>query len=294
MMRGWAFGAAILWVVTASACGARTGLLGGEEENLQAPGKDAGRDAPLDAVADAAPDATPDAEASVPLKPHYCPAYAVTITGDFLIFYPDTGIFAGGRHLECTPDAAQVRTMAVDSMGGVFILFSDNYIYKFDPTNGDCARTTFKPNTHGLSSVFGMAFRKTPTGDEFRALAVGALYTFDPVDFVFKAQVAAGNGLASDLQATSDGSLFGFDTYQLNQIDPGTGATLSRTPIGGLEHGAWTFLAWQGDFILFDAAPQTSGPSFVRRYHPDTKSLTYVTTYGDAINGADVPPCPPP
>jgi hypothetical protein len=286
---------ALLAATAATAACSRTGLYGPDEglelglrDAAIAPDAPLTRDATLDGDAHDAHDV--DAPEAGPL----CPAYVITLDSQFAVFYPDSGLFAEGHALQCaTLPGAQARTMAVNSKAQAFILYDDGYIYQVDPRTYACTKTIYEPQPHGVSGTFGMAFRNGAAGEEFRAISNGTLYHYDPVTFRYVSQLSVSDTtlLISDLQATPDGRLFAFDTYRIDEIDPNTGSTLSTKATPGVPHGAWTFLAWNGDFILFDADPQSPGPTTVRRYHPADGTISFVTSYPSAINGADTPPC---
>jgi hypothetical protein len=104
------------------------------------------------------------------------------------------------------------------------------------------------------------------------------------------------SGQNAELTGTGDGRLFGFFTtspVEVAEINKGSGAILSSTPLSGVETpNAWAFSFWGGDFYLYTA---TIGTSDVTHYRPSTGAVdpAYMTDIGFRIVGAGVSTCAP-
>ena len=285
--------------IASGACGSRTGFtsladFNGEGADDASPLRDGAaidRDARIDGDA-RDPDALarPDSQ-----NGKICPAYVLSLRSVFSVFYPDTGQFLDGSLAKCSADpSARPHTMTVDPKGQAYILFEDALLYHFDPITKVCEKTSFKPHIHGLASVFGMAFRESSQGLQFFARGKGDLFQLDPASFAFISQLTVTDDALSlgDLQTTHDGRLFAFDKVRIDEIDATSGSAKTLGTLPDLGQGPWTFLAWNGDYMLFDADALSDGPTTVRRYRPADGTIVEVTTHYDAIVGAGVPPCP--
>ena len=224
-------------------------------------------------------------------------------------FDPPSGVFTSVGRIDCFNGGAEVFSMTVDRKGFVYILYTDESIYRVNPADRSCNITAFPPAQLGFSR-FGMAFSSdTPGGPE-------SLYASD-LDGKGLARIDAKSyklsyvgpydgpvaGRAAALSGTGDGRLFGFfttDPARVGEIDKKSGHVTPSAPLTGVKTGTdWAFAFWGGDFWLFTAdqgtgLPQQGQSTKVTRYRPNDGSLTVtVPSAGFFVVGAGVSTCAP-
>jgi hypothetical protein len=225
-------------------------------------------------------------------------AYFLTLNGAFGTFDPNTVTFGNLHLLNCPVEdpATTPHTMALTRAGEVYALYTDDFIYHIHRDTYACERTGYKPGTNAYPHRFGMTFRWIPdAGDELRFLSPfpSRLARFDAVNIRYIEDHAVVPDILalSDLQSTPDSRLFAFDKVNLAEIDVDAGQVLDPVVLPNLPQGPWAFLAWRGDFFLFNADPAGNGPTTVRRFHPDDGSLKVVGKYDLAIVGVGASTC---
>jgi len=296
------------------ACGSRTGLVVVAERDggnvIEAGPHDATIDSPHDAGRDVGHDADADAKFDAPAPPPIIlgqgcdasqpnAAYFMTIDEKLGTFDPETLIFSDPHKVSCPVFSTEhdPHTIAVNRAGMVFVLYNDDNIYEIDPRTYACTSTPYKSGQMDYPNRFGMAFRWLQDGgDELRLLsaAPSRLAIFDPVSFKYIDELGVHPDILSipDLQATPDGGLFAFDKTYLVGLDLDSGAMIyPDQDFPNLELGPWTFLAWRGRFILFDAPGPLTTPSNIRVYDPVVMRLQMVGKYPTTIVGVAASTC---
>lgn len=322
-MRGRAYFWAFL--VTAAACGSRTGLGVDEFATLPAgPAAAVDGTIPLDASVDRAPDRElPGIEAGardVAIKSD-CPdadtTFIYVIGNDNMLyaFNPPAGTFKTIGRIACPDTRGEAPfSMAVDRRGTAYVVFSSNArnsaggrLYRVSTATAACTGTSFVPGQRGFRQ-FGMGFSTDENGPaetlyiagseqqegDARGLASIALNSFAirPIGtFVPDVQRA-------ELTGTGDGRLFAFYTREdelgsyVGELDKNTARLIAETRLPTVVQGqGWAFAFWGGDFYLF--VGPSANTTRVLRYRPADGSVTEVASLGSLVVGAGVSTCAP-
>lgn len=224
-------------------------------------------------------------------------------------FDPPSGVFTAVGRIDCFNGGAEVFSMTVDRAGYVWILYTDEQIYRVSTKDGSCNITAFTGGQLGFDR-FGMAFSSdSPGGPEslYASDLLGkGVARIDTKSFKltyigpYDGPVA---GRAAALTGTGDGHLHGFfttDPARVGEIDKKSGHVTPSAPLTGVKTGTdWAFAFWGGDFWLFTAdqsgsLPQQAQTTKVTRYRPKDQSLTVtVPSAGFFVVGAGVSTCAP-
>jgi hypothetical protein len=296
--------------VTATACGARTGLLAPEPV-------DAGPDVHHhDATVDEdAPeeDALPPIDNFVPDVPipTDCPdagstlVYLITEENELLSFYPPTLGFKTIGTIACPNTTATPFSMGVTRLGVAYSCFTNGRLYQVSTANASCKPTSYAPDQQGFAT-FCMGYAGLPDGGErlyvvdcaggaSSSLGLGWIDTQSyTLSFVGPFQP---DEPACELTGTADGRLFGFCLNQVGsgsrviQIDPTDAHVLAQNKLAvGQPNDGFAFAYWGGVFWIFTTP---GGTSTVTRWDPNTQSESNVATYPGSIVGAGVSTCAP-
>ena len=235
--------------------------------------------------------------------------YVMTRDSYLYRFDPPSSTFTSVGRIDCFNGGAEVFSMTVDRAGFVWILYTDEAIYKVNTKDRSCNISGWGAGQQGFDR-FGMAFSSdSPGGPEalYASDLLGkGLARIDPktlkLGYVgpYDGVVA---GRAAALTGTGDGRLYGFfttDPARVGEIDKKSGHVTPSNPLMGVKTGTdWAFAFWGGDFWLFTAdqsgaLPQQAKPTQVTRYRPKDGSLTVtVPNAGFFVVGAGVSTCAP-
>jgi len=316
------------WLVVGAlfaACGARTGLLGGERDASSDAGViEAGSDAKPD-VADAPPD-VPDVrdapepfdvvfDGLAPCDPEDLYIYLVTSQKDLYRYRPDTGEFFLVGQLACPSEFGNPFSMGVSRTGIAFVLYTSlgapgvtpgGRLFAVSTADASCQPTDFKPGQHDFD-LFGMGFAIDDDGKgetlyvgniEFGQTSLGlASIALDTFELTPIGPFLPNVGNEMELTSSDDGQLYGYFLDDSNnggsvaRIDKATGKILDSTllPIG-TNNSALAFAYWGGDFYVF-TAPSGDPNSTITRYRPSDGSVTVVGTLQKTVVGAGVTTC---
>jgi hypothetical protein len=316
------FGIFGVTILTAIACGARTGL---EVPSYAVP--EAGPDvfdAPPD-VFDAPPDVV-DAPPDVPVVIDECAdagtqyIYLITQENELFSFYPPDGTLNDIGPINC-PSGSTPFSMGVNRAGIAYSVFSDGNLFTFSTAHPDqCQATPYVPTKIGNGNTFGMGF-SADVADGGESLYIASddpqtgpikpeiLGTIDVNTFTLSAIDPFSQIIGSaELTGTGDGRLYGFGvdqssaggtTYHLIQIDKTDASLISELPLslpsGGARINAWAFAFFGGNFYFFTSP--TLGQTMISIYQPqpgDTSATaTQLLIANDTIVGAGVSTCAP-
>ena len=228
------FGASIL---TAAACGARTGLNVPIPPELDAGPDvvDAGPDV-FDAPVDAPPDVV-DAPPDAPVVNDCADAgttfiYVITVQNDLYSYYPPNGAFTFIGTINCpttTPNATPF-SMAVNRAGTAYVVFNSGELFQVSTADASCQTTPYTPTPfgQGKQETFGMGF-SADTMDPGETLFVASdddsangvptvpeqLGSIDTTAFQLNPLGQFPHVIGSaELSGTGDGRLFGFGVLQ--------------------------------------------------------------------------------
>ncbi|CAN5668088.1 hypothetical protein BH09MYX1_BH09MYX1_54040 [soil metagenome] len=144
--------------------------------------------------------------------------YVMTRDSYLYKFDPPTSVFTSVGRIDCFNGGAEVFSMTVDRAGYVWILYSDESIYRVSTKDGSCNITSWGAGQQGFDR-FGMAFSSdSPGGPEslYASDLLGkGVARIDPkslkLTYVgpYDGVVA---GRAAALSGTGDGRLYGFFT----------------------------------------------------------------------------------
>jgi hypothetical protein len=277
---------------------------------------DVAPDVPLDVPADIAPDVPPDVSFDAPI-PFDCVDAGITYI--YLMdnertlwrFYPPDNSFSPVGIIECpAPDGTSPFSMAVDSKGTAYVVFTDGHLYEVDVSDASCKATPHVPG-EGMFKAFGMSFARDPDGVKERLYVADSQY---PESFhskglgvvdtsTFETQLigpfdADPGPLRIELTSTA-GKLYGYaDPGQFGrilEIDPATAHVSKVTPavLEDVSAVSFAFAFWGGRFYVFMGANGFGG-THVHVIHPDTgESFLAFTQPGTLIVGAGVSTCAP-
>jgi hypothetical protein len=298
-------------IVSAIACGARTGL-----DVPPPPTVDAGVDhvdAPPDVV-DAPPDVV-DAPPDVPIVSDCEDAgttyiYVITEENDLYGYYPPSNSFHPIGTIQCpTPKTNTPFSMAVDRKGTAYVVFSPSgELFQVSTADASCKPTGFVSQQGGFNPTFGMGY-SADLNDPGETLFVAGdgtatdpqrLATIDTTTFQLSVVGPFSQTIGNaELTGTGDGRLYaygvGTGVVNLAQIDKTSANVLSNVELQlptGDNIDAWAFAFWGGNFYFFSSSQP--GSSDVSVYTPGgSTSTTLLTTLGNTIVGAGVSTCAP-
>ncbi|MFO0616952.1 MAG: hypothetical protein U0414_30435 [Polyangiaceae bacterium] len=235
--------------------------------------------------------------------------YVVTASERLYRFDPPTGAFSLVGNVDCgLPPETTPYSMAVDRHGVAYVLYTDGEIFRVKISDASCEPTEFQAGQSGFFS-FGMGFSSNPAdGTEtlfvaessFDAPSLG-LASIDTatleLDFIGPFSAPLGR---SELTGTGDGKLFAYSLDdpgpggEISELDKDTAAIVSITHVSvGDPQNAFAFASWGGAFYMFTALIE-EGTTFVRRYEPDTMTLTNAGSLpSEIVVGAGVSTCAP-
>jgi hypothetical protein len=221
-------------------------------------------------------------------------------------YWPPTGEYSKVGETWCNGNWYFGNSMAIDRHAIAWLGDDAGGLSKIDLSNGNCTATSYSPAAP--FNLFGMAFTRdaaAPTGERlFLSQEIlpdptkadpptRALGTVDTTSLSASlvSNVSMGN---TDLSGTGDGRLYAFEKQTGNwanlvELDPTSGAVLSKTLLAGIQIGSdWAVAAWGGDIYLFNGG-------VVADYHPSTQLVTYppgpATQF--VVFGAGVSSCAP-
>ena len=306
------------------ACGSRTGLFGGDDDetgpgpfdsgllgdssgfhpDVMIPSLDSGLP-PIDAAPrDASRIDCPDADATL--------VYVVTDSYQLYSYFPTDGSFTFISNIACPSNgSATPFSMAVDRKGIAYVAYNDGNLYRVSTATGACIPTTFQPHPTGTPfDLFGMGFATNAAGPT-ESLYVASSDTFDllgRIDTTSFGLTTVGSFVPvihqAELTGTGDGRLFAFYNKNdsstvgnpppsfIGEIDTTTARVVAETgfPTVGQGNG-WAFAFWGGDFYMFTS--ESGAGSDVTRYRPADGSTTVVGSLPAVIVGAGVSTCAP-
>ena len=254
--------------------------------------------------------------------------YLIAKDGMLMSFYPPTGSFTTIERILCPALPGETPfSMAVDRTGLAYILFS-NVDSNRDHPFGELFRTSTKPNSpcqptrfqsgeQGFAATFGMGFSSDAL-DAGETLFVAA---GSPSQSVLAPSVLASLDTKSyalgvvgnfnppryqpELTGTGAGDLFAFYSIPVSPVLPATGSAIgqidkttgritaqSNLP-GVIQHDAWAFAFWGGDFYTFTVPVQGGNSSVVTRFRPSDGTVVRVAQSDHLIVGAGVSTCAP-
>jgi hypothetical protein len=278
------------------ACGARTGLLEGGPDIIDAPG-----------------DVVFNIPSDIPLQSD-CPDAAATlvyvITQDDLLysFYPPAAAFSLIGRVACPGSGGSAFSMAVDRAGIAYVLYSTGDIFRVDTATAACTPLPYAPGQSGFTN-FGMGFAAnggaSPSetlyieGDTYFSSGGGEAPGLASLDTTTWTVTRIGSTIppfaGGELTGTGDGELFTFFFYEtdavgarVGQLDKTTGQLLESVELAEvmIERESFAVAFWGGDFYLF-----TDGT--VTKYSPGTGSTAVVANLDNFIVGAGVSTCAP-
>jgi hypothetical protein len=284
------------------ACGARSELLGPEE--------DAALDAKPTLDARHEPDVIeePVIDVVFPDVPIVsdCPdagatlVYVLGSANQLYSFYPPTLAFTPIGTIGCTSPSSP-NSMAVTRSGIAFAGFLNGTLFEVSTANAACKSTTYQPNQDGMLT-FGMGYAGDPDGGETLYVAGNGgdgggqgLASIDTtlfkLDFIAQFQPMQPN---CELSGTGSGQLFGFCPLTtgsvLNEIDTSTAQIITSHHLAaGSNAQSFAFAFWGGDFWIFTG----NGGSTITEYDPIALTETNVATAPIEIVGAGVSTCAP-
>jgi hypothetical protein len=281
------------------ACGSRTGLLAGVDDNAPADGALP----PIGVTPPKGMTGCPDAAATV--------VYVVTTSNTLYSYLPPATLRRLGTIACPAAPGDQPFSMAVDRTGIAYVVFRPSGdLFRVSTATLTCRPTSFVPQQHNFATTFGMAF-SSDTKDKGETLYVAG--DMDPpqlarIDVGTFALTVIGDFQPSisqaELTGTGAGDLFGFWQAATSvdsaivQIDKSSGRVTASSSLPGVSQGdAWAFAFWGGDFYTF-TAPTTAANSVatttvIHRYSPSDGSVTQVAQVNDVIVGAGVSTCAP-
>jgi hypothetical protein len=268
----WILSCAALWALTA--CGARTGLPGDDDDDLQLPHGCTRTDEPT--------------------------VYVVSSTDDLYSFDPPRASLSRVGHLEC--ETGHPNSMAVSRTNEAFVGYQGGHLYRVSTKDARCEDTPFDV-AQLQADRYGMGFSADPaTGEDTlfiaesfeqgpsRGLEYVDTTTFD-LHFVGAFDPPL---LRVELTGTGDGRLYGFAMDEAGSrlviIDEDTAQVRTERTLD-VFGASFAFAFWGGDFYLFTSEHDVG--STVSRYSPATGSLDRVGTVGAEIVGAGVSTCAP-
>jgi hypothetical protein len=276
----------------ASACGARTGLLGIGDEGPDASGNrtDAALDAPIDGL------------------PPKCRALdetilLVTTAGDLHRFHPLTLQTELLGNLHC---GTVINSMTVSRSHDLYVGAASGALFIANPKSLECRPTPFDGSQVGFNR-YGMGFTAddVPSGESLFITPrlnerVGRLMRLDVETFVASTVGTFFPTLPpSEVKGTGDGRLYlvhvadGTQSARLVTVDKKT-AALGRSvdlPLPSNYLG-FDFAFWGGDFYIFSAAG-TDTSAKVTRFHPADGSVTELGRIPPIVVGAAASTCSP-
>jgi hypothetical protein len=292
----------VLPAVTASACGARTGLRGTAgsldataDADAHTDARDAqDEDVVEDVVEEDAPD---DAFPDVPIVGD-CPDAGATLVyllgaqSELYSFYPPTLAFKSIGTIACPNTSSSPNSMAVTRTGIAFAGFLDGQLFEVSTSNAACKATPYTSSQLGWLT-FGMGYAGEADGGETLYVAGNGSTFSKGLGFIDTTSFTLNN---CELSGTGAGQLFGYCPFNsgayLQEIDPATAKILSSHQLGvGGNTTAFAFAFWGGDFWIFTATGGNG--STVTQYDPNTQSETPVATAPIQIVGAGVSTCAP-
>jgi hypothetical protein len=296
-------------VVSASACGSRTGLLAPEPFDA---GPDVHHhDATVDHDA-SEEDALPPIDNFVPDVPVItdCPdagstlVYLITEENELLSFYPPTLGFTTVGKIACPNTTATPFSMGVTRLGVAYSCFTDGHLFQISTANASCKPTSFAPNQQGFAT-FCMGYAGLADGGERlyvvdcnggSSASIG-LGWIDTQSFVLSyVGPFQPTEPSCELTGTADGRLFGFcldpnGGSRVIQIDPTDAHVVAQNQLKvGDPFDGFAFAYWGGVFWIFTTP---GGTSTVTKWDPNTLTETNVATYPGSIVGAGVSTCAP-
>jgi hypothetical protein len=302
-------------LVTAAACGARTGLLVGDPQPEAEP-----RDASVDVThvfdesdaldASEEPDVIdfPDANVVDCKDAGITYIYLISSENELLRFYPPDLTLTTIGTITC-PSSGQPFSMAVNRDGVAYVLFNTGELFRVSTRTASCKPTGFISDPSRFSKQFGMGFSSNAGSPGETLFIAGAdlgnpgatsnLGRIDPTTFDLAVVGPLSKPIGNpELTGTGDARLFAFGpevpSSHLAEIDKATATIKSdvRINLDQSKISAWAFAFWGGDFYFFTS--EQTGTSSIHRYTPGGSTTPpLLGQIGLTIVGAGVSTCAP-
>lgn len=320
--------AALLGVLSLSvACGARTGLLGADDDGAGLAGGGGSEAAFVTVVAQSSTATGNDGgggngeggtggEGGAPPFPTCDPdvlfIYLVTSETELWQFDPSKvdvapdQVFQQVGSLQC-PTGGSPFSMAVSRSGRAYSVYNTGELFRINVKNAACSATGWIPRAPGDFERFGMGYAIDDDGlgetlyvaditFEFPSAGLGTIdpatgYFFDPIG-----RFSENPGNAIELTSSDDGALYGYfldvggEGGTLVRIDKETAEILEARPLPVGGTGSLAFAYWNGDFYIFTG---NGAGSTVTRYRPSDDDVREIATLPREIVGAGVTTCDP-
>ena len=191
--------------------------------------------------------------------------------------------------LRCDPSQFP-SSMAVARDGFIWIVYNDGHLYRLNPEDNSCTKTSFVPGQQSFDMKLGIAFSINARGgatDTLYACAGQGLAIIDPVSLSLT-PVGSIPGFDTSygcsLVGTPDGGLFamvsGAQGITVAQLDKATSVPISTktvsppVPTIGVGYG---LAAWGDDLLVFAEDQQQNGEYGAWRYRTSDQSVDQVS-----------------
>ncbi|CAF1050878.1 unnamed protein product [Adineta ricciae] len=228
--------------------------------------------------------------------------YIIDQDANFFQFNPRTSATTLITSLTCST-TAYPYSMAVQSTGTVWILFTDGNLYTFDVNTRQCQATSYVSGQEGFI-LFGMNFindystntellyiTSDTSNPPFRLATLDITILEISIVSYYNSKISA----RGELTKTLDGRLFVLfegQPFIIAEINQTTGKILSQTPQNDLRYASdasnFAFTSYLSQFFIF-VGDQTYTDIFL--HDTRSKTTTNRTRISNGIVGSGVSPC---